>query len=324
MAKTYPFNIGRGGAHLKNMKTYLDEIWGAMSVIGGGTGALGNGRVFYCDGIGGSDGVGADEATNPSTPMKTLNATVDLCEDNRNDYIIVMDCWAQDTFPVAVDTAQIHIIGLGLPSFAYPKMNPATDAACFNLTSAGAYSEIAGFDLSGGDSTGCIDINGTEGSWIHHNWFGSPGSGGTPLHGIYIKQNIQYSRFEQNRFFGDLGSSEGVITGNGIQCNTSINMVRGGECVGNVFDGLAIGINLDNADYWVVDGNTFVIPNAQNGEAISVAADCLNSTFLSNMAVYGMLSSGYSYNPYRDLAVNTVNNWALNYRGNSIVEPVGV
>lgn len=30
MPGTYPFNLGRGGAHLKKLKTFLDEIWASL------------------------------------------------------------------------------------------------------------------------------------------------------------------------------------------------------------------------------------------------------------------------------------------------------
>ena len=43
-----------------------------------------------------------------------------------------------------------------------------------------------------------------------------------------------------------------------------------------------------------------------------------------NVAMYGMLLNGYTYNPFRDLAANTVNHWGRNYRGNAVIEPVGV
>lgn len=287
----------------------------------GNIGSAGAGNTYYVDGINGSDGNNGRYASNP---LKTVNAAIGKCTSGHDDYIIVMDCWDQDTFPITVNKQRLHILGLSLPNFMYPKMNPTTDAAVFRLVSAGAYSEIAGFDISGGDAHGCIDIYGTEGAWIHDCWFGSEGAGGTPLHGIWIQQNPQYSRIEDCRFFGDLGSAGGLITSNGIEVDASVNMVRGVEVLNCKFNGLAIAMNLDNADYWLVENNRFIIPNAQNGEAITCQSDCLDSTFIDNLAVYGMLSNGYTYNPYRDLATNTVNNWARNYQGNAIVEPVGV
>ena len=280
---------------------------------------IGAGRVFYVDGNAGADGY---DGTDPNYPKKTILSALGSCTTERNDYIFVLDHWAE-TAPIEINKSRVHVIGLSLPSFGWVKMNPATDAAMFKLVSAGAYSEIAGIDMSGGDSYGCIWIYGTEGSYIHDCWFGSEGAGGTPLHGIQITQNPHYSRIENCRFFGDLGSANGTITSNGIDCASGINYVRGVEVMNCRFNGLAIGLNLDNADYWQVEDNRFTCPNAQNGEAITLQSDCLDSTFINNISAYGMLNTGYSYNPYRDLATATVNNWSMNYRGNEVIEPVG-
>jgi len=291
------------------------DVW-----IGSGMGSPGKGDNFWVDGVNGS---ATASGKSPDSPLSTIAAAMALCESGRDDYIWVMDCWAQDTFPVVLAKQQLHILGISLPSYQYAKMNPSNDAEVFSLTSAGAYSEIAGFALSGGDNHGCIDIDGTEGSFIHDCTFGGPGAGGTPKHGILITQNPEGSRIEDCLFLGDLGSHYGLITENGIECNASINMVRGLQVLNNRFIGLSIGINMDNADYWWVEGNRFIVTNRANGEAITVAADCLDSSFIENRAAYGMVNGGYSYNPYKDLAANTVNNWAMNYMGNSVVEPVG-
>ena len=223
------------------------DFTGATQIGFGNDAHLAGGKVLFVDGINGADGY---EGTNPNYPLLTIVQPMSKCTSANNDYIFVLDCWDQESaWPITLAKQQLHIVGLGLPSFAYPKMQPDGAAAVFKLTSAGAYSEIAGFDLSGGTTYGCIWIYGTEGAYIHDNWFGSAGAGGTPKYGIYIDQNPQYSRIERNRFFGDLGSVEGLITENGVHCAAGVGLLDGVEVINNVFSGLAIAMYLDNADY---------------------------------------------------------------------------
>ena len=60
MGGSYPFNLGRGGSHLKNMKQYMDEVWSALS----GSGST-QGVTRYVDGTNGTatgDGLNWDNA----------------------------------------------------------------------------------------------------------------------------------------------------------------------------------------------------------------------------------------------------------------------
>jgi len=45
---------------------------------------------------------------------------------------------------------------------------------------------------------------------------------------------------------------------------------------------------------------------------------------IDNRAINGMLSAGYTYNPFRDLSAHPANHWSMNVRGNAVVEPVGI
>lgn len=299
----------------------FDKI-SAKVTIGFGQGSPGKGDQFWVDGVNGS---ATASGMSPDEPLSTIAAALALCEADRDDYIWVMDCWAQESsWPITVSKALVHILGLALPTNPFPKMNPATDHAVFYLDDSGNHVEIAGFDLSGGDSYGCIYMFASQGCWIHHNWFGHEQAGGDPKYGIQIGHNIQGSLIEHNRFFGDLGGCRGAITEDGIYRGTAGGDNHCAEIRNNQFDGLSIGINLTAADGYIIEGNRFAVTNRANGEAITLQSSCIDTSVFDNLAMYGMLSNGYSYNPYKDLATNPANNWARNWKGNAIVEPIGI
>jgi len=86
-------------------------------------------------------------------------------------------------------------------------------------------------------------------------------------------------------------------------------------------------ISLGGAGGVQILDNTFLVPDEASGEAINLGDAiyvCSGCLIMGNRAANGMLSNGYTYNPFRDVNTNTLNAWALNYRGNAIVEPVGV
>jgi len=74
----------------------------------------------------------------------------------------------------------------------------------------------------------------------------------------------------------------------------------------------------------IIEDNRFLVDDAANGDAINISsAGASGNMIINNYAANGMLNTGYSYNPYRDLAANTANHWGMNYRGNQVIEPVG-
>lgn len=280
----------------------------------------GVGQTYYVDGVSGAD---TQSGLYPSQPKKTLLATLALCTTQRHDYIFVLNHY-QETMPIVVGKSCVHIIGISTPNSPWPYLNASTDAAVFRCEEASLNCEIAGFNIGGGTSYEGIWMVDAQGYWIHDNWFGNEQVGDTPLYGIRIQYNPHGTLIENNRFFGNLGSSRGTITGSGIYRVTAGGDNHAAEIRHNIFDGLSYGINLTAADGYIIEKNRFSCPNAQNGEAINLDSACTDTMVVNNLAVYGMLSNGWSYNPYRDLATNTVNNWGRNYRNNAIVEPMGV
>ena len=171
------------------------------------------GKVFYVDSYAAqvSD---SNEGTDPDFPLLTMNAAIGKCEANRNDHIMVLDCWSEDTEPVTVDVARIHLIGVNTgPVPEFTVAGPSGDTAEFQILTLGQHSEIAGFNIGGGESRGGIQTQESPyGIWIHHNVLGHefPGAG-TPAYGIESNTaptGMSHSLIEDNVFWGTDGADE--------------------------------------------------------------------------------------------------------------------
>jgi len=328
MPGTYPFNLGIGGSYLQNMKTYLDEIWRILGV------SMGDGRVFFVNGI---DGVGSDSyaGIDPTEPKLTLTDALVVCVSNRHDVIIVLDYWQPtgEVWPISVDKHQVHIVGLAQSGLPYPAIHPPTDVDAFQLTSSGQYGSIGRLTIGGGATAAGIEIGASgqvDGFHIHdcvfgHRWFG------TPLNGI--RQQEADTRggngnvIERCHFIGD-HQGKGTISGNAIDLLVSGALDRTFyqmQIRDNVFAGITgVAINEVRCNGGEILRNKFIVPDAANGEAISLLANSLGVMVDDNVAMNGMLAAGYGFNPYRDLAANVNNHWGRNYRGPNVIEPVGV
>ena len=158
-----------------------------------------------------------------------------------------------------------------------------------------------------------------------HRWFGGPLNG--------IRQIAVTSKggngnvINRNHFLGNW-QGKGVITGNAIDMLVAGPLDRCFyqlQILENWFHGITgVAINLTRDNGGEVLDNRFVVPDGETGEAITLRAACLGTMVEGNRAMSGMLNAGYTYNPFRDLATNTYNHWGMNYRGNSVIEPVGV
>jgi len=294
----------------------------------GNIGSFGNGDTFYVDGISGSDGA-ANGGNLPTSPLLTIDRALELATTEHDDYIFVMDCWSSGE-PIEVDKSLVHIIALNNPQAPWAALNAGADTAIFTASSAGNSSEISGFNIGGGNSHAGIETTNCIGLWIHHNAFGHPFSSDTPLYGIWngVAGNPAYCLIEDNRFYGD-GKSDGDITSNGIYIHGSLYTMVNGIIRRNVFLGLVGATNAGAIYLSAVQGaevsdNIFHFTDAANGDAINLGSTTRHCIIEGNRASHGMLNAGNTYNPYRDLATNTLNGWGLNYRNNSVMEPVGV
>ena len=273
-------------------------------------------------------------------PILTIDGALGRCVAGRNDYILIHDYWrpSGEAAPIVVNKLKVHIVGVAQPNLPYPALHPATDIPALVLGSSGQYSEIAYLTIGGGDTFGGINIGfytggdqegQVDGVWIHHNtfghvWFGTPACGiqklaaqNRPSHAVLI---------EDNEFLGDLANCAGAITGNAIDLLPAVaaRAVKNWTIRRNRFKGCYIGVNAVYGYDLEVTDNLHIVADAVNGEAVSLAATMFGSMVADNKAMNGMLNAGYTYNPFRDLAANTVNHWSMNRRGNAVIEPVGV
>jgi len=270
----------------------------------------GAGNVFYVNGLTGNN---AYDGTTPETARLTITSALSLCTNDEaaQDYVIVLRYPSADpgeaAWPIAVAYAGVHIIGAGLFG-AGPNcyINPPDDTAAFSLAANGI--EIAGFDLAGGATHGCIENNGAIWrAWIHHNDINLQR---TSQDGIRIgvgPADCPEWLIENNKF-GNIADAFPTRDCIRIEQNMTRGTIRNNQfwvgvgVVGVHFQGLCTGY------IWCVD-NKFYVTDSAAGEAItSLDANC-NAFICNNFAGQGKVAM--ANNPYLD--TGGAANWVLNY-----------
>ena len=277
------------------------------------------GRVFYVDNgaAGASD---SQEGTDPNHPLKKLQVAIDKCTDDQGDYVMVLDCYAEDTPPILFNSATTHVIGMSLPcSWGWTVL---VESASDLITLSGNYMEIAGLSLAptGKDA---IHVSSSAGaySWIHHCNFGA--AAGTTVNAIEFDGTSAFTNsMIEDCFFGLTNSSMSgyAITGNGIQytvrncffknittkcINISAPQGGGGYLIRNFFFdsldltpplGWAITLGTGNAGWLICDNHA-----STTGEATG-------------------------NNPYEDnsnsASTTQKNGWCMNYWGDAVIDPL--
>lgn len=262
-------------------------------------------------GVGSNDNAGTD----PDKPLADLETAYLKCTANRGDYIFVLDFWTATAAPLTINKADIHLIGMGSGNFDAGNDITTSDAstAAVAVGNSGYDFELAGFNLSSSGTSGvCLSLLEGYRLHIHHLTFGVNIAATTGISGNSFTHSTLH-----DCLFGTL------LTGNSFYTfpNTSIIrnnrfMATGGVCIS------APGGS--NFLATIVEDNRFLVDDGANGDAITVIVGSSGNMICNNYTMNGMLSAGYAYNPYRDLAAaNTSNHWGMNYRGNSLIEPVG-
>jgi len=298
-----------------------------LSIFGDGysrnilTGVWTPGSVFYVD-SGGSD---SNSGRTPDDPMKTIDATIAKCTANKGDVIQVLGnspTTPNDTGTITMDVAGVTLRGLygrGMLSdsgFGSPTSNvPCLTIAANYVTIENLY---LGIDPTGSDggviegSTACFGFT-LRNCLIEAQY--------TATYGFYTgaSNDFPYLLIENCVF----GSGQGAKATNWIQLfNASMSSV----IRNNVFKRASgVGINcLGSCGEVSILDNTFHLNSDASGGAITLGSGSSSILVAGNRAAYGMLNAGYANNPYRDLSTNTANHWSMNYRGNSVIEPIGV
>jgi len=281
---------------------------------------LGTGVVYYVWNQGSDDEGGLD----PDNPLATIQAAIDKCRANKNDYIYVLDHWAEANLPIEVNKEHVHIIAVGTEGLRTVLTAGDTDACIFDISGSGLYAEIAGFNLGGGNSKPCIGLNVSCGVWIHHNRLGHPYGADTPLYGIGDTGagNNTESLIEDNIFYGD-NIGGGTITSNGICLEKGAtaskwdrSIIRRNTFLGLVGATRAGAILLDGATGVNILDNKFHVPDTAHGDAINLIDVCNGCLIDGNRAAHGRSTIENTYNPFRDLNTVDRNAWGDNrYNG---------
>ena len=294
------------------------------------------GRVYHIN-TGGAlyAGDDANSGLEYEHPMLTIKGALGRCVAGRNDYILVHDYWRPtgEDWPIVINKKKVHIVGVAQRGLPYPAIHPSDNVDAFQLSSLGQYGSIEYLTIGGGAAAAGIEIGAVgqvDGFVISENIFGHRWFGG-PLNGIrqiaVTSKGGNGNVINRNHFLGNW-QGKGVITGNAIDMLVAGPLDRCFyqlQILENWFHGITgVAINLTRDNGGEVLDNRFVVPDGETGEAITLRAACLGTMVEGNRAMSGMLNAGYTYNPFRDLATNTYNHWGMNYRGNSVIETVGV
>lgn len=296
------------------------------------------GSVFYVDTGTGSD---TNAGTDPGAPKATITSALSSCTANKNDYIFLLyySGTGEAAYPVSIEKADVHLLGLGSRSVHGNHrvvLNGNTgNAMAIAMASpytaeGGAGIEIAGINFISTGAAGIYILDWwVPWNWIHHCGFGISG---VLQDGILVTTDtgagrggdLSYSTIE-DCYFGHGLTRDGIgMRSVSDQAGTfTWSFVR--RCI---FRGQAgIGINFVSTNSACRGGgfldNIFACKDEANGEAITISG-AQEIMVMGNRAGSGMLNSGWTYNPYKDLAANTTNDWSMNWRGNSVIEPVGV
>ncbi len=282
------------------------------------------GNVFFVDGVNGSN---ANLGDTPTSAYLTITYALAQCTADRNDTIYVLDYWqpAGESWPITISKNMVHIIGLAQPNLPYPAIHPATDVACFQLTSSGQYGSIQNLTLGGGSAHGGIDWQNSgqvDGYLLKNLTFGQQWFG-TPLAGIYQAAGSTrggYGNVIKNcRFLGDLANCTGAITGNGIHMagNVSSYDLEVKDCW---FMGVAVGISLTRCHNSRLLNNRFICADSGDGEAIALLSLCRGNMVDGNVAMNGG-DAAMGQQPYVDVAATNLNHWGVNWTTNVVDLP---
>jgi len=295
--------------NIKNPGWYTGGLAGAM--------APGAGNVYYVNG--GSDGpvVDTNDGLTPATPKQLLQSAIDLCVSNNNDYVIVLNyggnARAVESWPVLLNKDQVHIIGVGDVAQKWPVVSVAAPAAGDTAAAAirvtGNRVEIAGLELGGGDTAGCLELRTQWGANIHDCFFGVTGDG-VGRDGIHVPATFDaaYLTVWGCRF----GAS---ITRDGIRIDTQATrgMLGVSGYPSNFFDLVpGIGINIVGpVNLAGIFDNRFALNDDGTGEAITIAAGASGGFVDGNVA--GSANADPGNEPYVDTGNASFS--GLNYKG---------
>jgi hypothetical protein len=221
------------------------------------------GNIYYVS----NSGSDTDLGTTPGTAFLTITQALTKVTDANHDVIVVLDYWgtsrAAETFPIALTTSHDNVTIIGVPygnighNAIYPTV--ATTAAFTIIGTNGA--RLINLNIGGYDS-GDYGIHFPSGTaWrvsIIGCHFGTSGTTGT---GIRVDSDPPQLLVQGCDFHSGL-TTAGIYVSN---CTR-------GDFIGNSFHvnsgDYGIQFSTSQADFGKILNNTFMVPDAANGEAI--------------------------------------------------------
>jgi len=260
------------GAWFRWIKQLRENLWNKLEGVKAGI--VGGGTTYFVEGNNGSD---ANHGLTREAPLLTIAHALDLCVSGNDDYIIVLDHY-QETFPITVNKAKVHIIGVNVGQ-PMVWLTAALDTAIFEIEADNV--EIAGFEFGPGASHAGIEFtaNAEIGyGRIHDCAFGWMQAG---QDGIWVPVTSEAAEtIIEKCLFGN------NLTRDGIRIDH--NMTRG-IIQDNIFRSVAgVGINvLGQMALGTIRRNKFMLPANTAGAAITLSAACAGIFVEDNDANFG-------------------------------------
>lgn len=285
------------------------------------------GNVFYVDGTtnGSSD---VNTGFDPEAPLLTITRALELCVDDHNDYIIVLDYpethpGGDEASPIDINKNRVHVLGANYP-YARGDMQqylqtPDVAAPVFLVTA--RWVEIGYFKLAGGDTFGCIALSGgieTKGLAIHHCQFAEKYNGSThPSYGIdcSLMSCGNWMYVGDCQFYNPI-TSHGIYLYNPAQIRIERNhfiMVQG--------NGIHVGTGAAATMRATIVDNYFAIDTDAAGKGITIAGGGTGGCLIANnMANEG--KDDMTANPWVDPDTGAPKNaWIGNVVGDAMLHP---
>jgi len=263
------------------------------------------GAVLYVDGcVGSATNTGFDA----QHPLLTIAAALDLCTNDHNDTIVVLDYWnLESDLAVTINKSKVTVVGSpgGCTDNSFVAVNATADTACFIIAADSV--RVQNFHFSAGASHGGIEFSGGKVRLgIFDCWFH------TGAYGVYsVPTGIGFALEVARCFFCQ------ALTSHSIYINDDPAFIWLHD---NYFDqsqGDAINVVQGGAPR--ICDNTIACGADAAGRGIRLGAAVTRAIVARNVANFG--DADMVANPYVDGAAADINHWMANYKGITMVHP---
>jgi len=292
-------------------------IWGIESTGEADALTMPN-KVWYVWGRDGAIGVDTNSGETPQSPFLTITKALSMCEDARQDYIVVMSYSAPtgETWPISVDVKNVHIMGADGAGTRLCYLTPPGDTAALSI--AADRVTISSLAINGGATHGCIENDPAAARWgllAQDCWFGVLGAGQDGIRNVAASDNV-YLDVQRCRF-GYAITRDGIR----IEHNATRAMIGSPWGDGNVFERVGgVGVNLvGNVVGAGIYNNLFICESDVQGKAVTLSAGCSEVVVAGNVANFG--NAAMAANPYDDGAGVDANHWMNNMHNITLVDP---